>query len=490
MTIKEAIKFIISKKDKSLLVDSKRFISCLRDLIPEHNKELKILQNNLNEVILRLFFDDNRPSKNRIALIKMELEDQGLSDKSIYFILESFCSALGWKIEKKDDYSDKIIKNKITENNVTKSKEVDFKEAMLQLEEAKKQFERAKKKEIDKAISKTQEAEKKFNEAEQKSNLIKINLENTEKREKELKAKYDETNTKKSKIEKNFAETKEQFEVWKAKLEESKTKLEQVKIEYREISDDLDEIQLKVKNLKTKYDESVKKSIEAKEILKKTELEELTLKADNGDSEAQNNLGHIYYNGKGVKQDYVEAFKWYKKSAEQGNSTAQYNLAIMYLKGQGIEKDKEEANKWLQKSADQGDEDAKKILSKEKSQKIDNINNPFSDTNSPNFSELFEKFFSQKNFSQKNKPKKQEEYSLELTSNEAIYGTSKTIQIPETQICEKCNGSGWIGHTVCSNCRGLGHIHKTIFLEVKIPAGVKDGTKLRVKENILIVKII
>ena len=64
------------------------------------------------------------------------------------------------------------------------------------------------------------------------------------------------------------------------------------------------------------------------------------------------------------------------------------------------------------------------------------------------------------------------------------------MQFPETQICDKCNGTGWIGHLVCNTCRGIGNINKTIYLEVKIPAGVKNGSKIRVKDNILVVKII
>jgi TPR repeat protein len=31
------------------------------------------------------------------------------------------------------------------------------------------------------------------------------------------------------------------------------------------------------------------------------------------------NLGLMYYNGKGVRQDYAEAVKWYLLAAEQGN---------------------------------------------------------------------------------------------------------------------------------------------------------------------------
>ena len=56
MTIKEAIKYIISKQDDSLLVDLKRFMAHLKDLSPEYSKELDILQNGLTEKILKLLF--------------------------------------------------------------------------------------------------------------------------------------------------------------------------------------------------------------------------------------------------------------------------------------------------------------------------------------------------------------------------------------------------------------------------------------------------
>ena len=35
-----------------------------------------------------------------------------------------------------------------------------------------------------------------------------------------------------------------------------------------------------------------------------------------------NFIGNLYSNGEGVKQDYQEAVKWYKKSAEQGDAAA------------------------------------------------------------------------------------------------------------------------------------------------------------------------
>lgn len=83
-----------------------------------------------------------------------------------------------------------------------------------------------------------------------------------------------------------------------------------------------------------------------------------------------------------------------------------------------------------------------------------------------------------------------QEYTLELTLEEAVSGTSRTIQMPTTLTCDICHGSGWIGHTVCNTCRGTGHINKTTSIEVNIPAGVKNGSKIRVENFYLVVKIL
>lgn len=48
--------------------------------------------------------------------------------------------------------------------------------------------------------------------------------------------------------------------------------------------------------------------------------------AEQGDTQAQYNLGHMYGNGEGVKQDYAEAVKWYRKAAQQGYTDAQEAL--------------------------------------------------------------------------------------------------------------------------------------------------------------------
>ena len=57
--------------------------------------------------------------------------------------------------------------------------------------------------------------------------------------------------------------------------------------------------------------------------------ESLLQKAKSGDAEAQYRLGICYDNGKGVKQDYKEAIRWYKAAAEQGHGQAQFFLEFL-----------------------------------------------------------------------------------------------------------------------------------------------------------------
>ena len=76
--------------------------------------------------------------------------------------------------------------------------------------------------------------------------------------------------------------------------------------------------------------------------------------AEQGDAQAQYNLGVMYDKGRGVPQDYKEAVKWYRLAAEQGVREAQYNLGNKYSKGQGVPQDYKEAVKWYRLSAEQG----------------------------------------------------------------------------------------------------------------------------------------
>ena len=89
---------------------------------------------------------------------------------------------------------------------------------------------------------------------------------------------------------------------------------------------------------------------------------EYKAKAEKGDVKAQNSLGLCYNTGYGVKQDNMEAVKWYLKAAEQNDATAQYNLGICYHDGEGVAKDYVEAVQWFRKGAEQNDAEAQYSL--------------------------------------------------------------------------------------------------------------------------------
>lgn len=83
-------------------------------------------------------------------------------------------------------------------------------------------------------------------------------------------------------------------------------------------------------------------------------FEEVKVLAEQGDSFYQAYLGDHYSEGRGVRQDYVKAFYWYKKSADQGDSTGQFNVAYAYETGKGVRQDYVKSFEMAKKSADQG----------------------------------------------------------------------------------------------------------------------------------------
>ena len=60
------------------------------------------------------------------------------------------------------------------------------------------------------------------------------------------------------------------------------------------------------------------------------------LKAKLGLSEAQLNLGVMYYQGKVVSRDNKKAIEWMTKAAERGFVAAKYNLGKWYREGKGV----------------------------------------------------------------------------------------------------------------------------------------------------------
>lgn len=70
-----------------------------------------------------------------------------------------------------------------------------------------------------------------------------------------------------------------------------------------------------------------------------SEIAELRRAAEQGDADAQHQLGVMYENGEGVAKDDSNAVEWHIRAAAQGHSDAQRNLAFRYETGKGVPQD-------------------------------------------------------------------------------------------------------------------------------------------------------
>lgn len=61
-------------------------------------------------------------------------------------------------------------------------------------------------------------------------------------------------------------------------------------------------------------------------------------------------IGDLYYEGKDIDRNYLEAMRWYKKAAAGNDLYSMYKIGVMYLHGDGVLTNAREAVKWLEKS--------------------------------------------------------------------------------------------------------------------------------------------
>lgn len=70
--------------------------------------------------------------------------------------------------------------------------------------------------------------------------------------------------------------------------------------------------------------------------------------------------------------------------------------------------------------------------------------------------------------------------NVNIKMSEVIVGTNRTINVLHTERCPKCDGRRFINGNKCPLCKGSGEISVHKKLNVKIPAGIKNGAKIRV----------
>ena len=99
--------------------------------------------------------------------------------------------------------------------------------------------------------------------------------------------------------------------------------------------------------------------------------------------------------------------------------------------------------------------------------------------NSAGFSDFFETLFGRSSASTR-KAGEDIEQRVEVTLQEAYSGGMRTFNIQSTETCPVCRGTRLVAGRSCTNCNGLGSLARSKRIQVKIPAGVDNGSKIRV----------
>jgi DnaJ-class molecular chaperone len=77
-------------------------------------------------------------------------------------------------------------------------------------------------------------------------------------------------------------------------------------------------------------------------------------------------------------------------------------------------------------------------------------------------------------------PAEDTESSVTIPLDLAYTGGTTTLTLSQQTPCATCRGIGYTREGICGNCSGRGVIQEQETVKVKIPAGVYDGTRIRV----------
>jgi hypothetical protein len=80
--------------------------------------------------------------------------------------------------------------------------------------------------------------------------------------------------------------------------------------------------------------------------------------AEEGDLQAQFEIGEFYYQGERVERDIEKALEWFEQASIQGHPGAQYQLGLMHFQGEGVTRNLPQAYIILKMAAVNGEEAA------------------------------------------------------------------------------------------------------------------------------------
>ncbi|HEY7790356.1 MAG TPA: DnaJ C-terminal domain-containing protein [Vicinamibacterales bacterium] len=73
------------------------------------------------------------------------------------------------------------------------------------------------------------------------------------------------------------------------------------------------------------------------------------------------------------------------------------------------------------------------------------------------------------------------EQPIEVTLEEVASGGNRVFGLQVPELCSTCHGTALVNGRLCTTCNGAGTVTKTRRIEVKIPPGVRDGSRIRIR---------
>ncbi len=73
------------------------------------------------------------------------------------------------------------------------------------------------------------------------------------------------------------------------------------------------------------------------------------------------------------------------------------------------------------------------------------------------------------------------ESEIDLSMEDAFQGITRSLRVSGSAVCPGCGGTGHKDQGFCPQCGGTGAVPEERTLDVKIPAGVREGSRIRLK---------
>ena len=71
--------------------------------------------------------------------------------------------------------------------------------------------------------------------------------------------------------------------------------------------------------------------------------------------------------------------------------------------------------------------------------------------------------------------------NVTISAKEAMFGTSRIINVVQTALCPNCSGKRFINESLCSLCKGTGDISTHKRINAKIPPNTKNNDKIKLE---------